>query len=344
MHSNRNNPFGFIWLIFIFLFVFGGSGIFAIFPLFIIMAVVMSIAGIVKSSNKSQNSYNSSSTYGRSYNKSKARGNSRFSPAQLSKVNVYLRRYFQSNASLSVLADIDLRIHGRSYNSLASLDAYRNGTYVCSLNDFGRRYPDMYNQILSVLVSRAESGTSNSDIFDAEVVKPETETKKAETPKQEEKKKEVNAQDFLNEINTLNEDIPDKEISDGLFETCALLKQISSLETKFPASRDKLEKLYQHYLPILISVLKQYDNLQVAKTDPNYAPTRDKLEKTIHLINQAMKTIISSLTDSDFINLSADLSTLEAVLQKDGLAGENRMNKMQEQTGNSSDSDKTQAG
>ena len=35
-----------------------------------------------------------------------------------------------------------------------------------------------------------------------------------------------------------------------------------------------------------------------------------------------MKTIIQSMTDSDFINLSADMSTLSAVLEKDGLAGD----------------------
>ena len=47
---------------------------------------------------------------------------------------------------------------------------------------------------------------------------------------------------------------------------------------------------------------------------------KEKLKKTIGLINEAMKTIISGMTDRDFINLSADMSTLEAVLQKDGLA------------------------
>ena len=71
--------------------------------------------------------------------------------------------------------------------------------------------------------------------------------------------------------------------------------------------------------------MNQYDTLQSVTSDPNFAPTRQKLTKTIALINQAMKTIISSMTDQDFINLSADISTLEAVLQKDGLAGDTGM-------------------
>ena len=38
-----------------------------------------------------------------------------------------------------------------------------------------------------------------------------------------------------------------------------------------------------------------------------------------------MKTIISTLCEDDMINLSADISTLEAILKKDGLAGDDMM-------------------
>ena len=34
---------------------------------------------------------------------------------------------------------------------------------------------------------------------------------------------------------------------------------------------------------------------------------KNKLIRTIHLINDAMAKIISSMTDEDFINLSADI-------------------------------------
>ena len=38
-----------------------------------------------------------------------------------------------------------------------------------------------------------------------------------------------------------------------------------------------------------------------------------------------MKTLAASLCEEDFINLSADISTLESLLKKDGLAGDNRL-------------------
>ena len=322
----RRNPFsGFIWL-FILLFFFGTGGFIPVIVMAAVLFAILSvISSISKSSTTNTRSY-SNNPYSRTYTANNAnQTRSTLTPAELATINVFLRKYFQSHASLSVLADVQLRIHGRSYNSLSSLDAYRNGNYVCGLNEFGRRYPDMYSEILRVLASQANNAQANkSDVYDAEVVTPAEKASTAQTTTPTpEPKKEVCAQDFLNQINELNEDIPDKEISDGLFETCALLKQISTMEKKFPASRPKLDKLYVHYLPILIKVLTQYDNLQIAKTDPNYDKTRDQLQRTLLMINNAMKKLISSLTDSDFINLSADLSTLEAVLQKDGLAEDN---------------------
>ena len=47
----------------------------------------------------------------------------------------------------------------------------------------------------------------------------------------------------------------------------------------------------------------------------------DQLSRTIKSINEALNNIIPTLSDSDFTNLSVDMATLEALLQKDGLTG-----------------------
>ena len=122
-------------------------------------------------------------------------------------------------------------------------------------------------------------------------------------------------------INSLNNDIPDEEISNGLFETSALLKQIDMLETKFPESSKKMQKMYDYYLPYLTRILQQYTNLQTVKSDANYERNVEQLKGTIKSINEALNTIIPSMSDSDFTNLSADMATLEALLRKDGLTG-----------------------
>ena len=320
---NRGNG-GFIWFIFFILLFSGGLGVFL--PMFLIVAVVMAITlGAVKTSNRQDQIRNES--YRRADNYYRQGQRQTYSAAQMAKINVYLRSWFRTRRSLPIGSNIDLRIHGERYASLASLDVYRNNSFVCSLSDFGKRYPDSYNEILKELVSLSEQGHApDAEVIDVEAtetVRPQQQEPKKPEPKKEEQKKQ--AQDFIDQINKLNEDIPDENISNGLYETCALLKQIKTLEERFPASKDKLKKLYDYYLPILVRILTQYDNLQAAQTDPAYEATKDKLTRTITLINDAMKTIISSLTDQDFINLSADISTLEAVLQKDGLTSDGQI-------------------
>ena len=319
---NRGNG-SFIWIIFL-IFIFSG-GLGALFPLLLIIGVVMAITmGAVQTSNRQESIRNES--YRRTENYYRAGSAKKYSAAQMAKINVYLRSWFRTRRSLPIGSNIDLRIHGERYASLASLDVYRNNSYICSLSDFGRRYPDSYNEILKELASLSEQGHAASDeVIDVEATDSVREQKKEE-PKKEEKKTK-GSQEFIDEINRLNDDIPDENISNGLYETCALLKQIQTLEERFPASKDKLRKLYEYYLPILVRILKQYDNLQAAQTDPSYETTKEKLTRTITLINDAMKTIISSLTDQDFINLSADISTLEAVLQKDGLTSDGQISR-----------------
>ena len=307
----RNGGNEFIWWIFLILIFSGGIG--AIFPLLMIVGVIMAITFAAVSSSKRQEQYRQTN-YRRANQKTYYRANrqAKYSAAQMAKINVYLRSWFKSRKSLPLGSNFDLRIHGQRYASLASLDVYRDNQLICSLNDFGRRYPDSYDEILNELVKISENGKAE-DIIDVEA----TETKKEEVKK--------GAQAFMDEIASLNNNIPDEGITNGLHETYALLKQIQNLEQRFPKSKDKLNKLYEYYLPILVRILRQYDNLQAAQTDPAYLETKEKLNRTINLINDAMKTIISSLTDQDFINLSADISTLEAVLQKDGLTNDGRM-------------------
>lgn len=316
----NSNKSGFFWFI---LFIFLFSGGFSFLPLFIIIAVVVSIAMAASNSANKQDRRNSSA-YERGYRRTRSTQRSRtnLSASQMAKVNVYMRKFFRSNRTMKIGTGIELKTHGTSYASLSSLDVYRNGSFICSLDEFGKRYPDSYKELMDEICRRSDDG--QSDIFEAEI----QETPKEEVheqPKQKTTPKEQSAQYFIDTINDLNNGIPDEEISNGLFETTALLKQVQSFELKFPNSRTKLSKLYEYYLPILVRILKQYETLQDAKLDENYETVKEKLKKTIHLINDAMKTIIKSMTDADMMNLSADLTTLESLLQKDGLTQEGTM-------------------
>lgn len=310
----RRNSNWWVWLILFFVF---SGGMSFMLPLFLIIAVVVGIAIASVSTYKNNSSDEQSFSSYRRENRYQRSGNSQSS--KIAKINLYLRQYFKSRNSIRVVDQIELRLREEKYASLSSLDVYRNNVYICSFNEYQRRYPESYSAIINDLYSIQANSPLQAEVFDAEVVE------NPQPMKEETVKKEKNAQYFIEEITSLNNDIPDEEISNGLYETSSLLKQVQTLESKFPNSKDKLKKLYEYYLPILINILNQYRNLQYAKTDPSYEETKNKLIRTIHLINDAMGKIISSMTDEDFINLSADISTLEAVLKKDGLTSDGSM-------------------
>lgn len=315
----RGNNSWWIWLI---LFIILGGGIGALLPLFLIIAVVIAIAMASVSSYKKQDSFTQNFSNFTTYKRNGSYQRSESESSKLAKINMYLRKYFRTRNSVTVIDNIELRLREEKFASLASLDVYRNNSLICSFNDYQRRYPESYSAIIEDLLRLSNNAPIQDEVFDAEVVEN---PQQQEQPKQNTTKQTKNSQYYIDEINGLNNDIPDEEISNGLYETCSLLKQIQTLEEKFPNSKDKLKKLYEYYLPILTKILKQYRNLQYAKTDPSYEETKNKLTRTIHLINDAMSKIISSMTDEDFINLSADISTLEAVLKKDGLTEEGTM-------------------
>ncbi len=248
----------------------------------------------------------------------------KYSAKQMGMINDRLKDYFSEREELPVMKDVNLRLKNNSYRSLNSLNVFRNNDYVCSLAEFGYQYPKTYNQILRLLLSFA----MDEEPLYKQKDKPKA-SNKAGKSREENKAPDVQtkAAGFITTIDELNTAIPDEEISNGLYESCALLKQIKTIEETFPSSHEKLEKLYSYYLPILINILNQYKDLEKTQHNEKFKQTKEKLLKTIILINDAMKTLTATLCEDDILNLSADISTLEAILKKDGLVGEGIMKK-----------------
>ena len=101
---------------------------------------------------------------------------------------------------------------------------------------------------------------------------------------------------------------------------------------QFPQSQEKTAKLTRYYLPILLEILDSYKQLDKSvRNHEEFQKTHQRLLKTILLINEALKTIITSLTQEYFMDLSADMTTLETLLKKDGLVKEGSLSDMRKQ-------------
>ena len=261
--------------------------------------------------NKNQQRFNrrnanSHARYGYSARTSHTKNDAEnISLSQLTKIDKKLEAYFKENVYLTIIENVALTTQKGSYTTMDELYLTYKEEKICKLSELKSSFPQVYNKIQDLLLAFSKQKS--------EVLKEDV---KVEKPKKENVLSD--AQKYIDRIDKLNESIPNEEITNGLYQTSHLLKQIDL--DKSPKKEDKLTKLYDYYLPILVNILEKYDELDDSPIrDEEFHKTENQLIKTIVLINEALKTIYSSIHEEDYMNLNADITTLESLLKKDGL-------------------------
>ena len=222
------------------------------------------------------------------------------------KIDEVLSGYFKDNVALILFDDISISTQSGTYTTVDNLYISYKGEKVCQLKEFKSYYPDAYEKVISALAKLAQEGGK---------VKEE---KKTEAKKKTESFSD--AEKFIDQINNLNKGLSNEEVTNGLYQTCELLKQIDLVDREDGTVDPKLSKLYEYYLPILTGILENYKRLSdSAIKNDEFKKCETQLVKTIKLINEALKTIYSSLHESDYMNLNADINTLQSLLKQDGL-------------------------
>lgn len=346
------SPNGF-WMLFLLFFIFGFSN--TLLPLLLIIGVISFIMfKAVQSSNT--NAYtNRQASARRSTVRRYGMHDANHSADQKARVNAYLLKRFRSgDRAISLTSgnhNIVLTLKNGRFSSLDSLEVDCDGHYFSTVADFRRSYGEIYDQMFDTLLTMEQNDVAvvQPQVVDVEYVpktqtapKPKAKKQEAQNEAPQQKAAPSDAASFREQINLLNDGIPDEDISNGLYETSALLKQLDDLEHAFPQQKGKLKKLYTNYLPFLLNILQQYTKMQHVQTDPNYEKNVASLKDTIRHINSAMKDrLIPAMSESDSINLSADMSTLEAMLRKDGMTTDDdilevlKRQNMTEETGES---------
>ena len=285
------------------IFGFGGvavSGLVSLLPIFIVLFIIFNVFKAASSPDVRSSSRvrNSSSRRRSNFNTLSNRDRNR--------IDKKLEKYFRQNIKLPIVDNIALTTKNGNYTVIEDLYISMDDELIMSMEEFRNDYPDMYDKICELLLafSKQEDNVFNN-----------VETNKEEVKVQ----KEIsNAQKYIDKINSLNVDIANEEVKNGLYQTSALLKQIDLYADE--NDNDKLTKLYEYYLPILTKILENYKNLgKINAKNDEFKKNETQLVKTIALINEALKEMNKSLHEDDYMNLSADITTLQSLLKKDGL-------------------------
>ncbi len=294
----------------IFIVMFAPELISLAFPVIFFVGLITIIKKAVNS-NKSQGTTNrknanSNARYGYSARTSQTKNDANtLSLSELTKIDKKLESYFRENVYLNIIEGIALTTQKGSYTTLDELYVTYKDEKICKLSELKSAYPAIYNKIQSLLVAFSKQ---KNEVLREEVT--------VTAPKKTEKISD--ARKFIDRIDTLNQSIPNEEITNGLYQTSNLLKQIDL--TKSDKKEDKLNKLNEYYLPLLIGILEKYDQLDDSPIrNEEFYKVENQLIKTIILINEALKSIYNSLHEEDYMNLNADITTLESLLKKDGL-------------------------
>ncbi len=210
---------------------------------------------------------------------------------------------FENTKTLQINDHVSLVCTSRHINQIFF---YYHDEKIASLSEFKNEYPDQYKQLLTSILNQAH--------IQSELPKKES-VHQASAP----------FQDSIEAIESYNIDIPDEEISLGLYYCANQLKYLQKLLLEYPTENDKLRKLEEYYLPILLNILDNYH--KITKSDEAKA-IKKKLNQTLVLVNEAIKNITHSLFDEDKLNMKVDMNVLESLLKKDGLI-EDEMSKDQ---------------
>ena len=243
---------------------------------------------------------------------------------QQNKINNTLRDYFESHDRLAVTGDITLRPINGQYTTIRDLAVYKGDDQVANLNEFKGNYGKFYRNVLDLLMIFSQQDVNDIKVNNKKEEK--VEVKEAQPIKQTKPNEYDSANEYIDRINALNNDITSEEISNGLYQITSYLTQINLIEKKFPKTKEKLKKVYHYYLPILIGILDQYKNFQdTAKNTEEIKKSEDKLIKTIILINGALKKITETICADELVDLNANMTTLGMLLKNDGLVEDDKL-------------------
>ena len=133
----------------------------------------------------------------------------------------------------------------------------------------------------------------------------------------------------VSEMKRLDEAIEDEKISQDIRRLEAVCQKIFDQVKADPGKLPQIRQFMDYYLPTTLKLLNAYDRMDsTGVAGENISGTKGKVENMMGTIVTAFEKQLDGLFGTDALDISTDISVLEAMLAREGLAGE----KMEAQT------------
>ena len=131
------------------------------------------------------------------------------------------------------------------------------------------------------------------------------------------------AERLTQELNRLNDDIPDKALSAAIDRMSAASDSIIAELTKHPDKAKTARRFLNYYLPSSVELLTSYaDTLKVEEAGEHQAAIRREIEEKADTVAAAFENQLDRLYAAEALNVSAQAEVLEEVLKSEGLVDE----------------------
>ena len=138
----------------------------------------------------------------------------------------------------------------------------------------------------------------------------------------------LQGRDSIRKIRLLNEKIPDAKISSLLRELEDTTKKIFAQLEAEKSQVKQCRQFLNYYLPTTIHLLERYVELQdQGGGTGSVREAMRKIEETLATVNHAFRRQLDRLFEKDVVDITAEITVMEQLLESQGLTGENDFEK-----------------
>lgn len=127
----------------------------------------------------------------------------------------------------------------------------------------------------------------------------------------------------VSEMRRLNDAIKDPKLSTQIDRLEAVSLRIFDAVKEDPKKLPQIRRFMDYYLPTTLKLLNAYDRMGSAGVSgENIGGTMKRVEEMMNTIVTAFEKQLDGLYGADALDLSADMTVLETMMAREGLAGE----------------------
>ena len=127
----------------------------------------------------------------------------------------------------------------------------------------------------------------------------------------------------ISEMKRLDDNIPDETLSAQIRRLEEVSGKIFEQVKADPGKLPQIRKFMDYYLPTTLKLLNAYDRMSgTGVSGENIDSTMEKVEQMMGTIVTAFEKQLDSLFGSEALDISTDISVLETMMAREGLAGE----------------------